>query len=536
MEELYLRTEDIDDKEILDLCVETKQDREIIDLLKARSPIILVGSRGVGKTFLMKVATAELKRSFAEDRILPVYLSFIKSSLVAVNNKDAFQSWMLSVICSNIVKQLKRFGIIVESHPSIDILSGGTFSERAELKIDSIRKKYEDSWKKKQDIDDDDVPTVDDLKMAVEEICEENGLSRIVLFIDEAAHNFIREQQAQFFTLFRDLRCAKISCKAAVYPGVTAYGSNFQYSQDATFKSLNRSIMEPDYISFMKGMVEKQITDSGYLKELSKKGQSFSDLVYAASGNPRFLLNNIRAINKFNSTEIEQCIKEFYRVTIFADHTALSSMYPNLKELIDWGRSFLENTVLPEMQKRNTEALAESGKNTTVYFWIHKDSPEAVKRAISLLEYSGLVQEITKGLKATRGEVGTRYMVNIGCLFALEANPLKVSHEIINRLSASTPIEYGKNSIVFNGIKDNLNAINDNDISVALSTQLQKTIDGLELSYKMKEKLHGLNLHKIIDVMNAPEEKLKEAYYVGDVRARMMKRVAMNSIYEYLIG
>lgn len=32
MDELYLRTEDIDDKDILNLCIENEQDRETINL------------------------------------------------------------------------------------------------------------------------------------------------------------------------------------------------------------------------------------------------------------------------------------------------------------------------------------------------------------------------------------------------------------------------------------------------------------------------------------------------------------------------
>ncbi|MER8214991.1 hypothetical protein, partial [Acinetobacter baumannii] len=85
-----------------------------------------------------------------------------------------------------------------------------------------------------------------------------------------------------------DLRCPKISCKAAVYPGVTAYGDNFQYSQDATFINLNRFVTDNGYAETMREMVTKQIEDSSYLKELSRRGQEFTDLAYAASGNPRF--------------------------------------------------------------------------------------------------------------------------------------------------------------------------------------------------------------------------------------------------------
>lgn len=534
-DDLYLRTEDIDDKNILSLYVETPQDADTLRLLKSSTPTILVGSRGVGKSFLMKVAYAQLKNDFPQNRVLPVYLTFIKSSLVAIHQTGAFLYWMLAKISHAIVRELQRSGFIVKSNPDIDLLSGGRYEEKTIINIDSIRKAFEDSWKENKEIDTSAIPPVEELKEAVSDICEENQIKRIILFIDEAAHIFIREQQTQFFTLFRDLRCPCISCKAAVYPGVTAFGDTFQYSQDASFINLNRSISEVSYVDGMKNMVLRQVTDSSYQKELSRKGQAFTDLTYAASGNPRFLLSNIRNLPKFGTSEINQSIKDFYRVAILSNHTALSSKYPNLKELIDWGRTFLDDVLLPEMRKRNSEALV-SGKSTTSYFWIHKDAPEPVKRAIALLEYSGLVQEVTKGIKASGGEIGTRYMVNLGCLLSLEANPLNVSHEIIKSLDIRKIVEFGMNNSNFNSIKNLMQTIDENDLSHSLEMRISQNLDVLPMSNNMKAKLHELGLNTIKDVLNSTEAKLKQAYYVGDKRARMMKNVALTSVYEYLIG
>ena len=98
MSELLFRTEDIPNDEILDLFVETSQDRDIIEKLKSISPIILVGSRGVGKSFLMKVAEEELNKEFKMDRVLPVYLTFNKSSLIHTTDENQFFNWMLSLI------------------------------------------------------------------------------------------------------------------------------------------------------------------------------------------------------------------------------------------------------------------------------------------------------------------------------------------------------------------------------------------------------------------------------------------------------
>ena len=206
-----------------------------------------------------------------------------------------------------------------------------------------------------------------------------------------------------------------------------------------------------------------------------------------------------------------------------------------MKELIDWGRTFLDDVLLPEMRKRNSEALV-SGKSTTSYFWIHKDAPEPVKRAIALLEYSGLVQEVTKGIKASGGEIGTRYMVNLGCLLSLEANPLNVSHEIIKSLDIRKIVEFGMNNSNFNSIKNLMQTIDENDLSHSLEMRISQNLDVLPMSNNMKAKLHELGLNTIKDVLNSTEAKLKQAYYVGDKRARMMKNVALTSVYEYLIG
>ena len=123
-----------------------------------------------------------------------------------------------------------------------------------ELSTEEKAKAYNGNYKAYTEL----INRLEDVKEAIEEICDENDIKRIVLFIDEAAHNFIREQQAEFFTLFRDLRCAKISCKAAIYPGVTAYGDVFQMSQDAISRTLNRFVLNEGYVDFMKNMVIMQ--------------------------------------------------------------------------------------------------------------------------------------------------------------------------------------------------------------------------------------------------------------------------------------
>lgn len=537
MNDFFIRAEDIQESDILSLYVESSFDRVIIDKLKGKMPTIIVGSRGVGKSFLMHVASSELTKDFQTARCLPIYITLSKSSLIKVTKPNTFFSWMMATICSASIRTMKKMGLLVKPSAEIDLLAGERYHDNKNLLIEKIRNEYEDSWRNSEEVDDTNVPTVEDFKSAISEICEELGLKRIVLFIDEAAHVFIREQQEAFFTLFRDLRCPLITCHAAVYPGVTAYGTVFQPKEDAQFVYMNRDVNAADYVEYMRQMIEKQEPESSLLKDISKNGEYFNIVACAASGNPRHLLKIISRLTKFNSTNINQALKEFYKGDMYTEHSELAQKYPALQTLINWGRNFVEDVLVPDFYERNSEALESDPKKTTMcYFWVHQNAPESVKRALNILEYTGLIQEHTRCLKGSHSEIGTRYLLNLGCLFAAEANPLTSAFEIKKRFSAKVFKEFGINNPVYDEIKDCPEALNQNDVTQSLKEMMTKSVNVLDLSHKMKDKLKGLGLNTIQDVYNAPESKLMEAYYVGQKRARQMKAVAMASVYEYLIG
>src|SRR5688500_3191013 len=106
--DFYFRTEDIPSDELRALFVETKKDRDIIEQVKARTPVVLVGSRGVGKSFLLQVAEQELSAAFGQDRVLPVYASFNKSALLVTSDPLQFQHYMLARICSRLLRALMK--------------------------------------------------------------------------------------------------------------------------------------------------------------------------------------------------------------------------------------------------------------------------------------------------------------------------------------------------------------------------------------------------------------------------------------------
>ncbi|NYT63378.1 hypothetical protein H0A66_13750 [Alcaligenaceae bacterium] len=536
MADFFFRTEDIRPDEVLEYFVETSKDRQIVDALKNRNPVVLVGSRGVGKSFLLRVAQKELMDAFETDRVFPVYISFVRSSLLQSSDPDQFKNWMLARICSSVMRGLTKAGLLGGVPKSIGLLAGGTVTTTLErTKVEEIADAYEASWKTPQiAVSAEGLPSIDDFKEALEDLGDELDISRFALLFDEAAHIFLPEQQRQFFTIFRDLRSHCITCNAAVYPGVTTFGETFQPVHDATMLTIDRDILSTDYVENMREIVQKQ-ADSNLLAQIAQYGKNFSTLAYAATGNPRLLLKTIAQCPKINSQQVNETIKEFYRTEIWAEHSTLSEKYLGHKALIDWGREFIEAQVLPDIKAKNDQYLS-SDKATSAFFWIHRDAPELIKEALRVLAYTGIVVEHAVGIKASRAEIGKRYVINLGCLFSLEVSPTNSAFEIAKELTPKRMTEYGSNHPSYKKLTDQAALITSDGMTSALNVQLDRPATVLDLTTWQLEKLAELELTTVRDVLNSTEKKLKEANYVGDVRARRMRNAAVAAVLEYLSG
>lgn len=379
MSDFIIRTEELSDEQIKELYVPTQNDKKILEQLKSQSPVLLVGSRGVGKSFLSKISQINLMENFEKEKIFPVFITFRSVSLIqSGNSKDS-------------------------------------------------------------------------------------------------------------------------------------------------------------YVENMKEMVTRQVKDSDLLKAMMINGQNFSILAYAAGGNPRLLLRSIEKIRSFNSNTINSVFREFYREEIWMEQSGLAEKYPGNSIFIDWGRKFVEEIVIPELKDKNDRFLS-TNKSTTAYFWIHRNSPQAVKEALRILEYTGVIKQQALGIKATNAEIGTRYEVNIGCLLAFEANPQQKAMDIINNLSLGRMSEYGANSKAYNDLLSAVPKFSEPDMSECLKKQLSKSIKVLEITQWQKSKLVELNVKTIGELLLSTESKLMQAYYVGEVKARQMKNAAMAAVFEYLFG
>lgn len=553
MNNIIYRTEDLKDTEILNFFVESTMDREIIQSLKSKSPVLVMGSRGNGKTMLLKVAEQELDKVFEEEKILSVLVSFKKAGFIHQDEREYFNHWMMSKILIALKRKIRKTVGIGEFKLFQSFYQSNNEENTIINKLEDFSSKIEKATKKRNIIEkaelEDLYKDVDEIKPVgnieyfhelIEELCEEANIDRIIILFDEACHNFIPYQQREFFTLFRDLRSPYISCKAAVYPGLTSYGT-FQPFHDAEVKTINRDISQESYISNMREILEKQMDSDSY-KKISETGALLNDLIYASTGNPRLLLKSVfSATNEFKTklktTTVNEVIKSFYRNDIWSEHTKIADLYGNIKPLVNWGRNFIEDVVIVDTLNKNNDrlSLSTSDNRTTSYFCIHRDAPESVKKALRLLEYSGIIILHTQGTRA-RNSVYDRYLLNLGVMVAQEYNPTDFIKKILPNLTATLYTDYGMSSPKYPDLTL-INKIADyKGGDEFLSIILQKSIEELDLTNFQKKLLLDDGINTVEQILSKSEEDLKKVAYIGEKRSRIIWNSAYNSVIEYVSG
>ena len=447
MTEFLTRTEDLQENRILDCFQAIGSDDDIISALKGRTPVLLEGSRGTGKSLLLRVAEQQLLSSFSEERVMPVYITFARAPRVAyAEGQTKFRDWMIATIAQKVSRRLDLAGF--GGLPSTTILSGG--STKSEVsRVEAIAQQFESSGRQSgtTKVNTDGLPNEAELLDAVEELCDSTIIDRICLFFDEAAHIHIPQQQEQFFTLFRALRSSRINCKAAVYPGVTYYGKEFQLAHDARLIRIERDATTIDYTTTMEAMILRQ---AKYLlsqaeqdrieKAIDRNRPNFDALAYASGGNPRVLLSLVSEAPKLRASEVNKAIRNFFGHTVLNDHDRAGDKFESLSTVVRWGRTFLERDVVPRLLKRARES---SERRVPMSFWVDHDAPNEVRYALQLLEYTGLIRKDAAGIAGrTKGTVGTRYSVSLGLLIAAYRIKTRSKRPRTSRVGLRRPIRF----------------------------------------------------------------------------------------------
>lgn len=521
----------------MDLSVINASDESTIAALISPEPCLIEGSRGTGKSFLMRVA--EQRIEMHSNQSLSVFISFNISSLVTTNDPLQFYHWMLAKSLKGLINKLRKKGLTVSPFAA-SLLSNDEFSKESDVEKDlkKIVRRFEDSYRGSNEVEISNLPDIEDVKEAIEDICSANNLSRIYFFFDEAAHVFRPDQQRQFFSLFKDLRSPFITCNAAIYPGVTYFGDSFEPNHDCTYKRIERGIFEPDYLQYFRDIVNKQ-ADDNLKKAIDVQESVFNCLALSSGGNPRILLRTIQDLEKVNSSSANKEIKAFYRGKIWAEHTELGEKYAGHKSIVDWGRDFLESQVIPAIEAYNDSRRSNNSEEATIFFWIHKDCPASVKEALRLLTYTGIIRKVDSSVRATRSQLGARYEVKYGCVLSSDSSPTAESASFFSKISLKKFPEFGKNHPAYSDVRDiETHILTDQQYLSALQSMLQKPVDVLPLLTEwQKDKLKSANIFTIEQLhLNSEEDLIESIYGVGPARARTIKNAATAELLEYLSG
>jgi hypothetical protein len=550
----FLRAEDFRSEQLVDYYIPFVVDESIVKRIIDGSQILLVGSRGTGKTMLLRMAEIRLSEQFSDRKILPLFVSFNQSRLI---DTKYIRQWMLAKVLYHLQRKLQKMGVVSSASPLIrEYLGINVREDQFESKLTQFILLLEDSWKKGSGLNvesseivkifGDRIENIDILneidifKALAEEICDTFEYRRINILFDEAAHNFIPAEQREFFGLFRDMRSPFLCGVAAVYPGLTSYGTTFQLFHDATPIRVERNIDSPDYLDSMEKIIEIRI-DAPTWNKIRNHKQEFHALIYAASGNPRLLLKSLlmatEDLRTFRIKRFEDTIRDFYRSDIWNEHTRLSEIYKGHKPLIDWGRNFIEGSVLPETKKKNDDRTRRNDMSRTIYFVVHKDAPQAVKSALSILEYTGIVSLITEGVKMTRSELGNRYALNFGCVLAQEIKPISKSQELLKGLDIKRFTEYGFRHPSLESIDLSCSLETDPNLNLALTFVLNKPVQELDLTvFQLNKLTSDLKVRTIGDILKMTEADLMMAERIGEKRARTIMNIALNAALEYISG
>nr|WP_295863692.1 hypothetical protein [uncultured Chitinophaga sp.] len=457
------RTESLNDEHIKKYFIERNDDK--ISRLLDSEQYLLEGSRGVGKTMLMKAAMLRSQADFGSNSILPVWISFEESIRlerisIADDSIDPFLQWTMGKILYETLaklEQLRPINIDKLNKRLSSIFSkdfSGNYEKYAYLLNEYIKFLEKGNIKNVKEIikssPSQELINVLDNPQTFKEfllnLIKDLKLKRIVFLFDEAAHVFSFSQQEKFFTFFKSLRDPKIACKAAVYPGITNYGKYFERGQDAKELKIAWNPMDPADIRYIKNIIKKRIQayNGDYWSRLSNNVEVIDTICICSNGNPRFAfhiideLENSKAFK--NTIKVQLLINAIRSVfsTKWKEFDTLKQRLVKYYQYINEGEFFVKDVLLPNLRLWN-EKQREKRRKLSLGFYISTKAYDQLEKVFSVLSYSNIINIDHSKKSLGKSKYGFNIAINPSILYTDLI--IKDSKELRN---TSTNIEYNQ--------------------------------------------------------------------------------------------
>lgn len=437
------RTESLDDKLIKEYFID-KEDGKIKRLLDTEQ-YLLEGSRGIGKTMLMKSAAIMADENYSRDSVLAVWISFEESlrlERIQMNNSgslDPFLQWTMGKIMLETFKKIiflkpdcldklqERLASIFKVGKNIynykyytdlltayvDLLEKGDIKSNEQLEIESPSQELSKI-----------LDNPHSFKTFILSLCDQLSVTRIVFLFDEAAHVFSSSQQEKFFTFFKSLRDSRIACKAAVYPGLTNYGKYFERGQDAKELRITWLPTDENDISYINRILKRRIQsfNESYWNKLTADESIIQIICVCSNGNPRFAfhiideLENKGAFKKnVNHVIIINTIRSVFEAK-WREFNTLESRMPKYKTYIAKAENFVKNTLIHNLRVWN-DKRRKSRSKLSLGFYVETGAYDAISKVFDILAYSNIINIDYSKKSIKQGQYGYYILLNPSILF-----------------------------------------------------------------------------------------------------------------------
>lgn len=483
---LFLAAEDCDPSEFEKIHKFSSFERKIIRSLIAHGPLLLRGGRGSGKSALLIEADRQVKADWPN--VLSVYVSLRHLPLLRSEGK-VYES----IFCELLLKALN------------DEL------DRLELsKVDSIPS---DAGQLRQ--------------MLVSLGGRINR--RIVLIFDDAAHIGRENALTEFFDIFRTISSNVVSCKAAIYPGVTRFGIRFDVFNDATVIDVARDERSEEFSSFFTEVMRARFP---ILSSKLEKGRGRSlGLEGTAALVGRTVVGNMRAF-------------------VFACSWMSASAkigLPDVKDILlrlasDYYWPLLDE-VAPKLGPY--EILIEPCRNVAEIIFrhaaltdsssiiLHREIVQKLGKLFEILEYIGYIsrREASRSMKS--GGRGPRYSLNLANL--LETRPkAQLTFDLVD-IWVNTSVDSVEFHVSGNQIPLNLPEIDPTQELAVFNLPIESLAKGKTYVYGLTTRQINLLVDNgystIKDVANESDENLHNLEGIGDKTLLRIRNVISQAIW-----
>lgn len=423
LEALEERAENLSQQNLQKWSIATARDKAVIKKLKGPGAKLLKGPRGSGKSTLLLTAYYEM---LGEKKVIPIYTNYSKSLALEplfhrhANAVQLFRQWLVMKIIQGAAGSFLSWDMAVPAQFAQWAVYAESFVRA--LEVGSAPESLSQMM----------APS--ELVTLLENLCDYCSVIRCVILLDDAAHAFSAEQQREFFEIFREIRSRRVSCKAAVYPGITAYSPNFHVGHEAEEIESWHDPFSQEYIQSMLSSIKRRFPDAAS-RELLAQEDLLTLLCLCSFGLPRGFLNMISRLIREDERERSYFLLTRKNVlnaigeeasNIRSIFLSLSDKLPRFKNFVGVGRE-LEVKLSALIRIYNSDRAVT---RKAVIVALREPVNSKIDRILRLLEYAGVVRKeesVARGVKGSfsRYTMHSAIVVNerslaLGKSFAIE--------------------------------------------------------------------------------------------------------------------